>query len=92
MRALCRIAWAVVLAVAPVIMANAQAAVEWNETRHDFGIFQESAGDQSCKFVMTNTGDSALVVLRVQSTCGCTIAKHPTDAILPGESATIDVT
>ena len=92
MRPLCRIAVAAVLAVAPVAMASAQAVAQWNEIDHDFGLFHETEGDQTCHFVVTNAGDSALVLIRVQSTCGCTVAKFPTEPILPGESGTIDVT
>jgi hypothetical protein len=92
MRALCRFTLAAVLAVAPFAMASAQAVAQWNKTAHDFGLFHETDGDQTCHFMVTNTGDSALVVLRVQPTCGCTVAKFPTDPILPGESGTIDVT
>lgn len=92
MRALCRLALVAALAVANVAIASAQAMAQWNKTVHDFGLFHESDGDQTINFVVTNTGDSAMVFLRVQSTCGCTVAKYPTDPILPGKSSNIEVT
>lgn len=70
----------------------AQPVASWNETIHDFGTFHESAGKQMCRFVVTNTGDSAMVITQVKSTCGCTVASHPTDPILPGASDGIDIT
>lgn len=80
------------MAMAITAIAVAQPVALWNETSHDFGTFHENDGMQSCKFVLTNTGDSALVIVQVKSTCGCTVADHSTDPILPGESTTIDVT
>ena len=79
------------MAMALTAIAVAQPVALWNETSHDFGTFHESDGTQSCKFVLTNSGDSALVILRVKSTCGCTVADHSTEPIMPGESSTIDV-
>lgn len=72
--------------------ALAQPVASWQETTHDFGTFHESAGGQSCRFVVTNTGDSAMVITQVKSTCGCTVASHPTAPITPGSSDGIDIT
>lgn len=88
----CRIAVAVVLAVATCAMAGAQPVAQWNETRHDFGLFHESEGNQVCRFVVTNTGDSELIITQVKTTCGCTVAQYTTDIILPGENGHVDVT
>ena len=73
-------------------LTQAQSVATWRETTHDFGTFHESQGKQSCAFVVTNTGDSALVIVRVQSTCGCTVASHPTMPIPPGGKDSISVT
>ena len=70
----------------------AQPVASWNETTHDFGTFHESAGKQTCQFVVTNTGDSTMVITQVKSTCGCTVASHPTEPIAPGTSDVIDIT
>ena len=71
---------------------TAQPVASWNETIHDFGTFHESAGKQSCRFVVTNAGDSTMVITQVKSTCGCTVVSHPTNPIAPGASDGIDVT
>ena len=73
-------------------VVNAQGVTTWQETTHDFGTFHESEGKKSCAFVFTNSGDSSIVVLRVQSTCGCTVANYPTKAIAPGEKDSITAT
>ena len=70
----------------------AQPVASWNETLHDFGTFHESAGKQTCQFVVTNSGDSTMVITQVKSTCGCTVASHPTEPIAPGASDCIDIT
>lgn len=88
----CRIALAAMLTVAACAVAVAQPVAQWTSTQHDFGLFHESEGEQSCRFVVTNAGDSALVLVRVQSSCGCTVVKFPTEPILPSDSAAIDVT
>lgn len=70
----------------------AQPVASWNETTHDFGTFHESAGKKVCQFVLTNTGDSAMVITQVKTTCGCTVANFPTEPIAPGASGTIEIT
>ena len=73
-------------------LTQAQSVATWQETIHDFGTFHENQGKQSCAFVVNNTGDSSLVIVRVQSTCGCTVASHPTMPIAPGDKDSISVT
>ena len=70
----------------------AQPVASWNETTHDFGTFHEGTGKQMCKFVVTNTGDSPMVITQVKSTCGCTASSHPTEPIAPGSNECIDIT
>ena len=75
-----------------VCTATAQSVASWQETTHDFGTFNESDGDKSCWFVITNTGDEPLVITRVQSSCGCTVAEYNTSPIAPGKSDSIRTT
>lgn len=79
-------------AIALTTGTMAQPVASWNETIHNFGTFHENDGKQSCQFVITNAGDSVMVITQVKSTCGCTVASHPTDPIAPGESDHIDIT
>ena len=75
-----------------VYNSMAQSMASWRETTHDFGTFDESDGDKSCWFVVTNTGDKPLVISRVQSSCGCTVAEYNTVPIAPGKSDSIRTT
>lgn len=70
----------------------AQPVASWNETIHDFGTFHESDGKQTCQFVVTNTGNTDIIITQVKSTCGCTIASYPKTPIAPGENDCIDIT
>lgn len=38
-----------------------------------------------------NTGDSALIITNIQSTCGCTVPTTPKEPILPGKSGQFEV-
>lgn len=56
----------------------------------DYGnIAQNDNGVRTFKF--TNRGRAPIVISKVKTTCGCTVPTYPKQAILPGESATIDI-
>lgn len=42
-------------------------------------------------FTFTNRGRAPIVISKVKTSCGCTVPTYPKQAILPGESATIDI-
>ena len=69
----------------------AQPVAKWGEDSHDFGIIDENAGPQHCTISFTNVGDQALQVVRVKSTCGCTVAQYPTMPLEPGEGGDINI-
>jgi len=56
----------------------------------DYGnIAQNDNGLRTFKF--TNRGRAPIVISKVKTTCGCTVPTYPKQAILPGETATIDI-
>lgn len=56
----------------------------------DYGnITQNDNGVRTFKF--TNRGRAPIVISKVKTTCGCTVPTYPKQAILPGESGTIDI-
>ncbi len=56
----------------------------------DYGkIDQNANGKRSFEF--TNIGDKPIIITRVQSSCGCTIAKKPEKPIMPGKKGKITV-
>lgn len=62
----------------------------FNEEVIDYGtIAQNSNGTRTFKF--TNRGRAPIVISSVKTSCGCTVPTYPKQAILPGESGTIDI-
>ena len=56
----------------------------------DYGsIAQNDNGVRTFKF--TNRGRAPIVISKVKTTCGCTVPTYPRQAILPGETGTIDI-
>jgi hypothetical protein len=43
-------------------------------------------------FTFTNTGKAPVLITKVKTSCGCTVPNYPKKPILPGESASIDIT
>jgi len=67
-----------------------EANIDFLETVHDFGTIQE--GDKpSFDFHFVNIGDAPLVIVSVDKSCGCTEPSFPEEAILPGDTASIQV-
>jgi len=62
--------------------------IKFDKTIHEFGTVNE--GDiVETKFILTNTGKTALVISNAQPSCGCTVPVWPKGAIKPGESSEI---
>lgn len=56
----------------------------------DYGTIQQNDnGLRSFKF--SNSGSAPIVISKVKTSCGCTVPTYPKQAILPGESGTIDI-
>src|SRR5512137_2027136 len=81
---------AVLSASAALAQANKPRAV-FTETSHDFGKVKQ--GDVvNHEFVFTNDGKAALVVEKVETTCGCTAALVSEKRIAPGKEGKIKTT
>lgn len=80
------------LALASCLTMNAQGIASWMATEHDFGTFSELLKKVSCDIRFVNTGDSAIVITKVQPTCGCTASDFTREPIAPGDTATVSLT
>jgi hypothetical protein len=65
------------------LAAFSQANMQLLTKEHDFGVFKEEAGRQTYNFIVTNTGDSALVIMNVVPSCGCTTPEWTKSPIPP---------
>ncbi|AWM14777.1 DUF1573 domain-containing protein [Flavobacterium sp. NRK F10] len=64
--------------------------VSFDKTEYDFGTI--NSGDVvETEFIVTNTGESDLVISDAKASCGCTVPVYPKQPVKPGESAPIKV-
>jgi hypothetical protein len=64
--------------------------ISLDKIEHDFGTI--TAGDVvSTEFMITNTGESDLIISNASATCGCTVPDYPKQPIAPGDSAPVKV-
>ncbi len=69
---------------------EAKAGIKFVKDTIDYGtIVKGSEGTRIFKF--TNTGNAPLIINSVKSSCGCTVPKRPTEAVLPGKEGEIQV-
>lgn len=66
------------------------AAIQFEERQFDFGDISQGE-TVSHKFLFINTGTEPLILLDVQTTCGCTAPIWPKNPIPPGESSELVV-
>jgi hypothetical protein len=66
------------------------AQITFDKDVHDYGVV-EYAGNGTCEFTVTNTGDQPLLIQEAKASCGCTVPSYPKEPIAPGASATITV-
>ena len=57
--------------------------IQWLDSVKDFGKIPEGQ-KLEVAFRFRNTGTMPLVIVRVQPSCGCTVADQPTEPIAPG--------
>ncbi len=77
------------LAIAPAAQAQ---NVQWLETKHNFGAFDESMGPVSTDFRFINTGSEPVAIVAARASCGCTSREFSREPIAPGDTAFITVT
>lgn len=78
-----------ILAVSEVIEAAERNALHFLEQSFDFGTLAEDGGVATHEFHFRNISQEPIVILRVNTSCGCTKAKYSTQPISPGEEGTI---
>ncbi len=71
-------------------IAGKLAKVQFDKEVHDFGTIAEGAIVET-EFMVTNIGDSDLIIFEAKGSCGCTVPQPPKEPIKPGDSAPIKV-
>ena len=70
---------------------NSKSGIVFSTVNYDFGQFKEEEGSKTCVFEFVNKGNSPLIILDVQTSCGCTIPEWPRKPIPPNGGGTIKV-
>ncbi len=71
------------------LLVHGEGIAKWLSQEYNFGAFKEELGKVSCEMKMVNTGDSAIRITSVHSTCGCTASSYTKGTIQPGDTATV---
>jgi hypothetical protein len=66
------------------IAALSQPVMKLSATKHNFGIFKEEDGRQTFDFIVTNIGNSPLVITHISASCGCAIPEWTKQPIPAG--------
>ena len=66
--------------------------MEFEKTRHDFGIFAQDTAIVTYDFVFTNVGKSPIIIHSASASCGCTVPEYTLEPIMPGCHGKISVT
>jgi hypothetical protein len=61
-----------------------QPVMKLSATKHNFGTFKEEAGRQRFDFIVTNIGNSPLVITHISASCGCAIPEWTKQPIAAG--------
>ena len=61
-----------------------QTKMQISPPEHNFGVFKEESGRQTFDFIVTNTGNSPLIIQKVVASCGCTTPEWTRMPIPPG--------
>lgn len=79
----------IVIVFAVLLTANmtyAQpATISFEKQVHDFGKIKENGGTVEYSFEYTNTGQSPLIITKVQASCGCTSPSWTEKPVMPGQ-------
>lgn len=78
-------------AVVSMIKTTGDPKASWVKDSHDFGVIPQGK-PVSIEFKFTNSGDAALLITDVVTSCGCTASDYPKEPIPAGKSSTIKVT
>ena len=74
-----------------MVSKNTLTEVSINHTEMDLGSFSVS-DKQECNFILTNTGNSLLVIQDITTSCGCTKVKYKKEPVPPGGTLKVIVT
>lgn len=79
------------IALFTLLYGELSAKIYFEKKNHDFGIIAEDGGAVECDFVFRNTSSAPVVIVAVNSSCGCTKAEFSRKPIMPDSNSVIKV-
>lgn len=88
-----KITFFMILMFAGSVVAQSGAKIEFiaSDNTIDYGTVLKESDNGVRSFEFKNIGDAPLIIINVQSTCGCTVPTKPTEPIMPGKTGKIEV-
>ena len=68
---------------------QAKTTLEVDKRYHDFGKIKEDGGKVKAVFTFKNTGNTNLIIQKVEPSCGCTLGEYTKEPIPPGKTGTV---
>jgi hypothetical protein len=86
-------AFIVMLLFGSISYAQSGSKIEFHQAENtiDYGKIYKQSDNGIREFTFTNTGNSQLTIIAIQSTAGCTVTYKPSQPILPGKSDRIEI-
>jgi hypothetical protein len=73
-----------------LMSAQTGAKIEFKDKDNTIDFGKISVKENGVKEILfTNVGDSPLIIINIQSTCGCIVVEKPKEPILPGKTGII---
>lgn len=60
-------------------------SIQWDKNTHDFGQIPQGPSAE-CKFEFVNTGEEAIIIENVKSSCGCVAPDWYKKPVMPGDT------
>ena len=74
------------------VAAQSAPEMKFGQTEHNFGTITEKGGKVSHVYPFVNEGDAPLVILSIETSCGCTKATYDKKPVPPGGQGEILIT
>ena len=80
-----------VFIVSGMAFAQQKTSLAFKKNMHDFGKIKEELGAVTTEFEFSNTGNTPVIIQRVNTSCGCTTPTYTREPILPGKKGKVIV-
>ena len=77
--------------MSPRLMQDADKVLRFDTLVQDFGVIYEDSSPLRVKYIFVNTSSRQVIITRITTNCGCTVAEVGDSIISPGEKGVIAI-